>query len=470
MPVWPAISYMPSDTIMQSQQKELGSFSRPGADTAYDEAIQFLYSQLPMFSRVGAAAYKPGLDTTIELDRIFGHPHRHFKSIHIGGTNGKGSTSHTLAAMLQAQGNKVGLYTSPHLVDFRERIRVNGEMIPRSAVTDFVERWRLSSSELHPSFFELTMMMAFDWFARQDVDYAVIEVGMGGRLDSTNIITPVATVITNISPDHMQFLGNTLPAIAKEKAGIIKSGIPVVIGEAEGDVRQVFEQRAAEVGTDIVFADDEALLLSADEAELSGFDCESDSPGHFHFALSGDYQKANANTLLSAVAMLRRYGVRLDDEAVCRGFAKVEQLTGLRGRWTILSQRPLAICDTGHNEAGLRYNMTQLERLMSRRPGASLRMIMGFVADKAIDHILGLLPRAAIYYITQAAIPRALPAAELLKLATAAGLDCRLCPTPVEAWRMAVSEANADDIIYIGGSTFVVADLLAWLDTEATQS
>ncbi|MDE6804619.1 MAG: bifunctional folylpolyglutamate synthase/dihydrofolate synthase, partial [Muribaculaceae bacterium] len=295
-------------------------------------------------------------------------------------------------------------------------------------------------------------------------------VGMGGRLDSTNIITPVATVITNISPDHMQFLGNTLPAIAKEKAGIIKSGIPVVIGEAEGDVRQVFEQRAAEVGTYIVFADDEALLLSADEAELSGFDCESDSPGHFHFALSGDYQKANANTLLSAVAMLRRCGVRLDDEAVCRGFAKVEQLTGLRGRWTILSQRPLAICDTGHNEAGLRYNMTQLERLMSRRPGASLRMIMGFVADKAIDHILGLLPRAAIYYITQAAIPRALPAAELLKLATAAGLDCRLCPTPVEAWRMAVSEANADDIIYIGGSTFVVADLLAWLDTEATQS
>ncbi|MDE5796458.1 MAG: bifunctional folylpolyglutamate synthase/dihydrofolate synthase, partial [Muribaculaceae bacterium] len=373
---------MPSDKIMQSQQKELGSFSRPGADSTYDRAIQFLYSQLPMFSRVGAAAYKPGLDTTFELDRIFGHPHTKFKSIHIGGTNGKGSTSHTLAAMLQAQGYKVGLYTSPHLVDFRERIRVNGEMIPRSAVTDFVQRWQsLKNEALHPSFFELTMMMAFDWFANQNVDYAVIEVGMGGRLDSTNIITPIACVITNISPDHTQFLGTTLPAIASEKAGIIKYGIPIVIGEAEGEVRQVFERRAAEVGTDIVFADDESLLLSAHGTEPSGLDCEAISLGNFRFALSGDYQIANANTLLSAVGMLRHCGVRLDDEAVRKGFAEVEKLTGLRGRWTILNDRPLAICDTGHNEAGLRYNMSQLERLISHRHGARLRMVIGFVAD-----------------------------------------------------------------------------------------
>ncbi|MDE5878311.1 MAG: bifunctional folylpolyglutamate synthase/dihydrofolate synthase [Muribaculaceae bacterium] len=451
---------------MQSQQKELGSFSRPGADSAYDEAIQFLYSQLPMFSRVGAAAYKPGLDTTLELDRIFGHPHTKFKSIHIGGTNGKGSTSHTLAAMLQAQGYKVGLYTSPHLVDFRERIRVNGEMIPRSAVTDFVQRWKsVRSDGLHPSFFELTMMMAFDWFAQQNVDYAVIEVGMGGRLDSTNIITPIACVITNISPDHTQFLGTTLPAIASEKAGIIKSDIPVVIGEAEGEVRQVFEQRAAEVGTDITFASDEALLLSAHETEPAGLECEAVSPGKFRFALSGDYQIANANTLLSAVSMLRRCGVRLDDEAVKRGFAEVESLTGLRGRWTIISNCPLSICDTGHNEAGLCYNMNQLERLISRRHDARLRIVAGFVADKAIDHILPLLPSNALYYITQAAIPRALPAEELYKLATASGLDCRLCPTPVEAWHTAMTEAASDDIIYVGGSTFVVADLLAWLDS-----
>lgn len=457
---------MLSDKIMQSQQKELGSFSRPGANSAYDKAIQFLYSQLPMFSRVGAAAYKPGLDTTIGLDRIFGHPHTKFKSIHIGGTNGKGSTSHTLAAMLQAQGYKVGLYTSPHLVDFRERIRVNGEMIPRSAVTDFVQRWHsVQSGDMHPSFFELTMMMAFDWFAHQNVDYAVIEVGMGGRLDSTNIITPIACVITNISPDHTQFLGTTLPAIASEKAGIIKSGIPVVIGEAEGEVRQVFEQRATEVGTDIVFAGDEALLLSAHEAELSGLDCEAVSLGKFRFALSGDYQVANVNTLLSAVSMLRRCGVRLDDKAVCRGFAEVESLTGLRGRWTILNRRPLSICDTGHNEAGLRYNMRQLERLISRRHNAALRMVIGFVADKAIDHILTLLPQQGLYYITQAAIPRALPAEQLYKLATAAGLNCRLCPTPVEAWRKAMAESGPDDIIYVGGSTFVVADLLAWLDS-----
>ncbi len=458
---------MPSDNIiMQSQKQELGSFSHPGSDSAYDEAIQFLYSQLPMFSRVGAAAYKPGLETTLELDRIFGHPHTKFKSIHIGGTNGKGSTSHTLAAMLQAQGYKVGLYTSPHLVDFRERIRVNGEMIPRSAVTDFVQRWRSVQTDLHPSFFELTMMMAFDWFARQEVDYAVIEVGMGGRLDSTNIITPIATVITNISPDHTQFLGTTLPAIASEKAGIIKKDIPVVIGEAEGEVRKVFEQRATDVGTEIIFAGDEKLLLSVHESDPTGLDCEAISPAKFHFALSGDYQKANANTLLSAVAMLRRAGVTLNDEAVCRGFAEVESLTGLRGRWTILNNTPLAICDTGHNEAGLRYNMAQLERLISRCPGAKLRMIIGFVADKAVDHILPLLPSYATYYVTQAAIPRALPAEQLFQLASNAGLHCHLCPTPVEAWQKAMSEASSDDIIYVGGSTFVVADLLAWLDTH----
>lgn len=436
----------------------------------FQESLDFLFSQLPMFQRVGAAAYKPGLETSLHLDEYFGHPHRKFKSIHIAGTNGKGSTSHTIAAMLQAQGYKTGLYTSPHLVDFRERIRINGRMIPREGVIDFVERWKNCNYNGHPSFFELTMMMAFDWFARQQVDYAVIEVGMGGRLDSTNIITPETCIITNISPDHMQFLGDTLPKIAAEKAGIIKSGIPVVIGEAEGEIRKVFEEKAMHVGAPIRFADEEQPLQASVEDPAGGWDCTgtliNPADKHetlpFHAELSGDYQRANINTVLCAVDMLREAGIRISKESELRGFKEVCELTGLAGRWMKTSLSPLTICDTGHNQAGITYNMGQLKRLMDKRSGsgARLRMVVGFVNDKDVDHILPLFPREADYYLTQASVPRRMPVDQLAGKFAAAGITARTFDNVAEAVTAATSDAGPDDIIFVGGSTFIVADYL----------
>lgn len=423
----------------------------------YDEALEWLFRQLPMFSRIGAAAYKPGLDTSLALDSYFGHPHRRFRSIHVGGTNGKGSTSHSLAAVLQSQGYKTGLYTSPHLADFRERIRVDGEMIPRRAVTDFVERFRASGYEGHPSFFELTMMMAFDWFARQEVDYAVIEVGMGGRLDSTNIITPIGCVITNISKDHTQFLGDTLPKIASEKSGIIKRGIPVVIGEAEGEVHRVFADKAVETGAPIRFAQEETAL--PDTSSLEGVTLPSGLK--FDYDLKGDYQKANLRTVLAAIQMLRDTGVEISDKSIAEGLANVSRLTGLAGRWMRLSENPLAIADTGHNEAGLRYNFAQLERLRTEVPGRRLHIVAGFVADKDVDHILPLFPREASYYLTQAQIPRAMPVEELVRKAATCGITGNMYGTVPEAWHAALAAAGTDDLIYVGGSTFIVADLLA---------
>lgn len=426
---------------------------------SYDDALSFLFSQLPMFSRVGAAAYKPGLDTSLAIDAHFGHPHRSFKSIHIGGTNGKGSTSHMLAAILQSQGYKTALYTSPHLVDFRERMRINGEMIPREKVVEFVNNWHDAHYEGHPSFFELTMMMAFDWFAKEKVDYAIIEVGMGGRLDSTNIITPEACVITNISNDHTQFLGDTLPKIAAEKAGIMKSGIPTVIGEAEGDVRGVFQDRAAEVGVPTVFAEDNPRLLRAQE-DSCGWRCES-REGSFVVPLPGDYQKKNINTVLHVVDAMRKAGIEISDTAVTTGLENVDKLTGFRGRWTLLGENPLVIADTGHNIAGITYNMAQLKRIMAGRPSGKLRIVIGFVADKTIDKILALLPRDAEYYITNASIPRALPARELKQRFADAGIEGRDFPEVKEAYAAAKDDASPEDVIFVGGSTFVVADFLA---------
>lgn len=429
------------------------------AGNGYAEALEWLFGQLPMFSRVGAAAYKPGLETSIAIDNYFGNPHRKFKSIHVGGTNGKGSTSHILAAILQSQGYKTGLYTSPHLVDFRERMRINGEMIPEEAVVDFVKKWRQSGYNGRPSFFELTMMMAFDWFAREEVDYAVIEVGMGGRLDSTNIITPEVCVITNISNDHTQFLGDTLPKIASEKAGIMKSGIPAVIGEAEGEVRNVFERRAAEAGCTAVFAEDSPRLTHIAAGDDGVWECES-REGRFSLPLRGDYQKKNIETVLHAVDAMRRTGITLTDESVCRGIEGVVRLTGLMGRWSVIAHEPLTIADTGHNIAGITYNMGQLARLMEQRKGATLRIVIGFVADKAIDKILPLLPRNAVYYVTNASIPRALPAGELLKLFNDAGIEGTAYTDVKSAYTAAREAASPSDIIFIGGSTFVVADFL----------
>ena len=428
----------------------------------YQEALDFLFSQLPMFSRVGAAAYKPGLDTSLAIDTYFDHPHRRFKSIHVGGTNGKGSTSHMLAAILQAQGYKVGLYTSPHLVDFRERMRVDGEMIPREKVVKFVEKWKGCGYEGHPSFFELTMMMAFNWFAEENVDYAVIEVGMGGRLDSTNIITPEMCVITNISNDHTQFLGDTLPKIAVEKAGIMKSGIPAVVGEAEGEIREVFEKRSREVGCHVVFAEDTPRLLSISEDPEGGWRCTS-AEGAYSSPLAGDYQKRNLETVLHAVDTMRECGIEVSDSSVREGIANVERLTGLKGRWTVLSHSPLTIADTGHNIAGITYNMGQLRRLRDSRHGSRLRIVIGFVADKAIDKILPLLPADAEYYITNAQIPRALPGEKLKGRFIEAGLDGTVYPCVKDAYDAALKASSPDDILFIGGSTFIVADLLAAL-------
>lgn len=427
----------------------------------YQEAIDWLFRQLPMFSRVGAAAYKPGLQTSENLDRFFDHPHRKFKSIHVAGTNGKGSCSHTIAATLQAAGYKTGLYTSPHLVDFRERIRVDGAKIPEEAVVDFVERFRKSGYEGKPSFFELTMMMAFDWFARAGVDYAVIEVGMGGRLDSTNIISPIGCVITNISFDHTQFLGTELSQIASEKAGIIKQGIPVVIGETTDETRPVFIEKAQTVGAPISFAEEEKLLDEAAETE-SGYNCHSPLVGDFHTSLAGEYQLKNIPTILSAIKMLRSAGIEIPDQAIAQGFANVEKLTGLAGRWMHLQYNPEAICDTGHNQAGITYNIHRLKQLMLRRPkDAKLRIVLGFVADKDVDHILRLFPTDAIYYVTNAAIPRALPVEQLLEKCHACGLNARSYTDVPTAYEAALSEAKNDDLIYVGGSTFIVADLLA---------
>lgn len=435
----------------------------------YTRATEWLFAQLPMFSRIGAAAYKPGLDTAHRLDSAFGHPHRSFRSVHVAGTNGKGSTSHMLAAILQASGYRVGLYTSPHLVDFRERIRVNGDMIPRHDVVDFVERWRATPYEGHPSFFELTMMMAFDHFARSGVDYAVIEVGMGGRLDSTNIITPLTEVITNISKDHTQFLGATTADIAREKAGIIKPGIPLVIGRAAGEVRDVFAEAAHRAGVEPRWASETPMAHGFTPLAEGGWEFATERYGILRSPLGGDYQRENIETVLHAVEAIREAGTVIPDDAVRTGIAGVVELTGLAGRWMHVSENPLVIADTGHNIDGLGHNMAQLERLRVRTDATAgegdgrrrLRFVIGFVADKAIDEIIELLPRDAEYYVTQASVPRALPADELSARFEAAGLRHRTVVPAPEAYRQALAECTGDDMLYVGGSTFVVADVLA---------
>ena len=412
---------------------------------SYEEKLDWLFRQLPMFSRVGQAAYKPGLERSWALARHFGNPQDKWPSIHIAGTNGKGSVSQLIAS---------GLYTSPHLVDFRERMRVNGAMIPKDAVERFIDRWRAMADEYpdKPSFFELTMMMAFTWFADEQVDYAVIETGMGGRLDSTNIITPLLSVITNISWDHAQFLGDTLPKMAGEKAGIMKPGVPVVIGEAEGDIERVFRTYAAETGSPIIEAYNQIDMQA--NAELEGV-CP----------LHGDYQHKNINTARVALRELRNRGVEISDSSILDGFARVMSQTGLRGRWEVISDTPLTICDTGHNEAGIRSNAAQLHRLLSERVRKGdgtprLRIVMGFVADKDLDHILPLFPKDAVYYLTQAQIPRALDYRELHKRVTELGYNATAWPTVREAYEAALADAAPDDILFIGGSTFIVADFL----------
>lgn len=421
----------------------------------YDNAIDFLYTQIPMFQRMGANAYKPGLDTSIALDKAFGNPHSRFPSIHIAGTNGKGSTAHTLAAILQSAGYKVGLYTSPHLVDFRERIRINGEMISHSAVVDFVNRYRALQLDCQPSFFELTMTMAFEYFAKEKVDIAVIETGLGGRLDSTNIISPILSIITNISFDHTAFLGDTLIAIASEKAGIIKRNTPVVVGEASGDVKQLFLDKSIEMNSPIKFADENKAFSSA-ELTPDGYLYHNTPFGNITGELTGECQQKNTATILSAIEQLRLIGWEITPDAVKQGFANVCNLTGLAGRWMELQQSPRVVCDTGHNVGGWEYLSRQLSQVEGK-----LHMVIGFVNDKDISHILDLMPHNATYYFTRAEIPRALSADEVKAIALAKGLKGEAYVTVAEAYQKAIVSASATDTIFIGGSTFVVADLLS---------
>ncbi len=422
----------------------------------YPETLSYLYNSTPVFQHVGASAYKEGLDNSLALDAYLHHPHRSYSTIHVGGTNGKGSTSHLLASVLQQSNLRVGLYTSPHLLDFRERIRVDGQMIPEQYVVDFVAVHRPFFEKIHPSFFELTMSMAFDYFAHCKVDVAVVEVGLGGRLDSTNIISPLLSVITNISFDHMNFLGDTLEKIAGEKAGIIKAGIPVVIGEAEGDVRKVFEEKARETVSRIVFAEDEEPVKKAELLPNGKWLFQTEAYPDLVGELGGLVQEKNAATVLCAVKELQQT-FRIPDEAVYQGFARVVEISGLHGRWQIVQESPKIILDTGHNEAGIAQIVDQLKQEKYQH----LHIIIGVVKDKDIDAILKLLPREATYYFTKAQIPRSLPEEELKAKAEQECLHGESYPTVSEAIETARKQASPDDLIFVGGSNFVVADALA---------
>ncbi|MDE6084836.1 MAG: bifunctional folylpolyglutamate synthase/dihydrofolate synthase [Muribaculaceae bacterium] len=420
----------------------------------YKETVSYLYNCTPQFQLIGAGAYKPGLENAHILDSAFGNPHTSYPTIHVAGTNGKGSTSHTLAAVLQEAGYKVGLYTSPHLIDFRERIRVNGQKISEEGVINFVDRYRKMNVPCKPSFFELTTIMAFDWFAKQGVDVAVIETGLGGRLDTTNIITPILSIITNISFDHTAQLGNTLKLIASEKAGIIKKGTPAVIGSAANeDVRKVFIETANRLFSPIHFADQSTPWEKADILNDSNIYIDT-FWGDIVGELSGECQIQNASTVLESLKILKQY-FKIDAEAVKKGFRNVCQETGLMGRWMVTGRDPLIVCDTGHNVDGWNY----ISRRLSQVP-RPLTMVIGFVNDKDVEHILALMPRDAHYIFTRAGIPRAMEADKVALKAAPFGLKGIIVPTVAEAVSKAVDKTPEGGTVFIGGSTFVVADYL----------
>lgn len=422
----------------------------------YQETIEYLFNSTPVFEKVGAKAYKPGLQTTETLDKHFGHPHRQFKSIHVAGTNGKGSCSHTLAAILQSEGYKVGLFTSPHLVDFRERIRVNGECISEQYIIDFVEKERRFFEPLHPSFFELTTALAFKYFAEQKVDIAIIEVGLGGRLDCTNIITPILSIITNISKDHTQFLGNTLADIAGEKAGIIKPGVPVIIGEDLPETRPVFQQKAQKENSPIIFAQDENQQEVQKAEHINGkMEYTTRTWGKLTGELCGDYQAKNMNTILNAVKYLTL--AKNKGTSIKYGISHVTELTGLMGRWQKIQDKPLVICDTGHNVGGWQYLASQIKAQACRQ----LRIVFGMVDDKDVTTVMKMLPKDAIYYWTQATTKRAIKVEKIAELGTSLGLNGNVYPSVNKAFKAAQADAAEDDFIFVGGSSYIVADFLS---------
>ena len=433
-------------------------------ENKYQSTVEWMFSQVPMFQNVGQQAYKPGLDGILKLTAAFGNPHQGLRTVHVGGTNGKGSVSSLLASVFQEQGLKTGLFTSPHLVDFRERIRIDGEMISEEGVVEFIERFRRSGLDYEPSFFELTTVMAFDWFRRNNVDIAVIEVGLGGRLDSTNIITPELSVITNISFDHTAQLGNTLEAIAAEKAGIIKGGIPAVIGNAAGAVRRVFEDKARGVGAPIVFAQDRPGFSETETRDTYNIYIGTEW-GDIECPLTGDCQRENAATAFNALHAL---GHR-DSASVRAGFRNVTANTGLTGRWTTLRRRPDIICDTGHNQGGWAWLGARLRRIADEAAegGASLRIVAGFVNDKDTTAIFGEMPRNAAYYWATPSVARGRDAADVAAAARQSGLEGSAYPTVADALGRALEEATEADTIFVGGSTFIVADLLKALPQDA---
>jgi dihydrofolate synthase / folylpolyglutamate synthase len=429
----------------------------------YDQVINYLFDHLPYYQRSGPAAYKDNLDNTLALDNMYNHPHKRFRSVHVAGTNGKGSVSHMLASVLMEAGFKTGLYTSPHLKDFRERIRVNGEMVHKEFVVRFINDFleRNKTANLEPSFFELTVMMAFEYFAQENVDVAVIEVGLGGRLDSTNIITPSLSVITNISYDHTALLGDTLGKIALEKAGIIKRSVPVVIGETHPETEVIFKGIANKMRAPIIFAD---RLFQSDDSKYSAdakqvFSIRKGGEEVFKdlgLDLLGKYQSKNVCTLLAAVEELKRLDWGIPEIALRNGLEKVTKNTGLLGRWQVLNAKPLIICDTAHNEGGIREVVAQLKMT----PRKKLHIVIGMVNDKDINSVLRLLPTDARYYFTKASIPRALDEKQLMKQASYFNLKGKSYPSVKQAFETARKKSDPDDLIIILGSTFVVAEVL----------
>lgn len=428
----------------------------------YKETLDYLFNQLPAYHRIGKAAYKNNLDNSISLDNYFGNPHKKFLTVHVAGTNGKGSVSHMIASVLQESGFKTGLYTSPHLKDFRERIKVNGEMIPENEIIAFVSKHKDLLEALQPSFFEMTVAMAFNYFAETQVDIAVIEVGLGGRLDSTNIITPVISVITNIGHDHMDLLGDSLEKVAVEKAGIIKISVPVVISETHPETKLVFIDKALKSGSRIDFADQNYTCLLENEIDaLTGYrkyvikhktdSCEYEGLS----ILGGDYQTNNLKAVFQVFKSADKV-FKITDQNILRGIRNVVKNTGLKGRWQILNTAPLTICDTGHNKEGLEYVIAQLIRIQKK----ALHFVIGFVNDKDLSSVLPLFPKEAEYYFTKASVPRALDESILKKSAADFGLSGDSFPDVRSAVEAAKNNAADDDIIFIGGSTFIVADAL----------
>jgi dihydrofolate synthase/folylpolyglutamate synthase len=427
----------------------------------YSDTIEFLYSHLPVYFRIGKAAYKADLNNTLALDEYLGHPRLRFQSIHIAGTNGKGSVSHMLASILQEAGYKTALYTSPHLKDYRERIKVNGEMISEDEVIGFVGKISDKIDSIQPSFFEISVAMAFDYFARKNIDVAVVETGLGGRLDSTNIINPLLSIITNIGFDHMDLLGNTLGKIAQEKAGIIKQNIPVLIGESEVETTDVFIKRSDEMKSPISFADKLFSCHMEDHYMIDGSrgfklrDLNKNEEIQGQIPLAGDYQAKNIQIVAAAVKILRNQ-FEFTSANLINGIRNVVINTGLSGRWQVLETKPLIICDTGHNKPGLEYVTAQIKRIKKKR----LHIVIGFVNDKDIDPILPLFPTDAVYYFTNASVPRALNSAILKAKALTYGLKGEAYNDVMSALNSAKKNAGDDDMIFIGGSTFVVAEVL----------